>query len=413
MPPFTPSNRRRRLFRAALCSAVGVSLLSLNPVGAQEPAPAAAAAVSQSGPSNSELAASGSVPIDPEVVDAVQARPNPANIAALVEDVAGPVEAPLERSGGELVTESPAGSVAVDNGQVMMEGPTGNSVGVSVGSESSKSAVVDGAEVRLGALPDTDVVTRPTESGVQIATVLKSDAAPAEVGYAMDLPPAAQLVEHEDGSVAITVPSSTLEPTPESAALLETKVEAVVNALDSGSMSESQAEAALAAVKPVELTVVETQETIATIEQPWAFDATGQAIPTSYELNGNVLTQTVHTTSDTAYPVIADPSWWWWAGTAAACSWSVGSLFSAFGLTAKFARAAKILNRMPKLKAAVANLGGLRSTLSAMANFARKFGKVSAGTRARLAAVGKFGLDQVLGVLGIGACINLVQEMRR
>ena len=48
-----------------------------------------------------------------------------------------------------------------------------------------------------------------------------------------------------------------------------------------------------------------------------------------------------------------------------------------------------------------------------MANFARKFGKVSAGTRARLAAVGKFGLDQVLGVLGIGACINLVQEMRR
>ena len=54
MPPFTPSNRRRRLFRAALCSAVGVSLLSLNPVGAQEPAPAAAAAVSQSGPSNSD-----------------------------------------------------------------------------------------------------------------------------------------------------------------------------------------------------------------------------------------------------------------------------------------------------------------------------------------------------------------------
>lgn len=33
-------NRHRRLYRIALCSALGVSLLSPNPVGAQEPTPA-------------------------------------------------------------------------------------------------------------------------------------------------------------------------------------------------------------------------------------------------------------------------------------------------------------------------------------------------------------------------------------
>ena len=126
-----------------------------------------------------------------------------------------------------------------------------------------------------------------------------------------------------------------------------------------------------------------------------------------------MLTQTVHTTSDTAYPVVADPSWYWWVGTAAMCASSVGLLFSGVGLTAKFAKATKIINRMPKLKAAVAKLGGLRATLSAMANWARKFGKVNAATRAKLQVVAAFGLNMILDALGIGSCVGLVREMRK
>ena len=406
-------NRHRRLYRIALCSALGVSLLSPNPVGAQEPTPAETAAASQAGPSNSELAAAEAVPIDSGVVEAVQSQPSRRNIAALVEDVAGPVDTPLERSGGELVSENPSASVAIDDGQVTMEGPTGTSIGVSVGSDEAPSSIVGGAEVRLDALPDTAVVTRPTEDGVQIATVLKSEAAPSAVEYSMDLPPATKLAETEDGSIAITVPTTTLEPTPESAAKLEAQVETVVDALDAGTMTESQALTVLEAAKPVELTSVQSEQTIATIEQPWAFDANGQAIPTSYELDGNVLTQTVHTTSDTAYPVVADPSWYWWVGTAAMCASSVGLLFSGVGLTAKFAKATKIINRMPKLKAAVAKLGGLRATLSAMDNWARKFGKVNAATRAKLQVVAAFGLNMILDALGIGSCVGLVREMRK
>lgn len=139
-------NRHRRLYRIALCSALGVSLLSPNPVGAQEPTPAETAAASQAGPSNSELAAAEAVPIDSGVVEAVQSQPSRRNIAALVEDVAGPVDTPLERSGGELVSENPSASVAIDDGQVTMEGPTGTSIGVSVGSDEAPSSIVGGAE---------------------------------------------------------------------------------------------------------------------------------------------------------------------------------------------------------------------------------------------------------------------------
>lgn len=42
---------------------------------------------------------------------------------------------------------------------------------------------------------------------------------------------------------------------------------------------------------------------------PWAFDADGRAVPTSYLIEGDVVTQVVeHADGDYAYPVVADPS---------------------------------------------------------------------------------------------------------
>lgn len=42
----------------------------------------------------------------------------------------------------------------------------------------------------------------------------------------------------------------------------------------------------------------------------WAVDANGREIPTSYEIEGNTVTQVVdHTDVNTAYPVVADPVW--------------------------------------------------------------------------------------------------------
>lgn len=43
---------------------------------------------------------------------------------------------------------------------------------------------------------------------------------------------------------------------------------------------------------------------------PWATDAEGNAVPTTYEVDGSTLTQVVeHTTVDAAYPIVADPIW--------------------------------------------------------------------------------------------------------
>jgi hypothetical protein len=47
---------------------------------------------------------------------------------------------------------------------------------------------------------------------------------------------------------------------------------------------------------------------------PWAYDANGKALPTSFRIDGDTLIQTVDLSGATAFPVIADPdrgtAWW-------------------------------------------------------------------------------------------------------
>lgn len=47
------------------------------------------------------------------------------------------------------------------------------------------------------------------------------------------------------------------------------------------------------------------------IDAPWAKDANGKAVSTSYSLDGNTLVQTIRTGHDTAFPVVADPHYTW------------------------------------------------------------------------------------------------------
>lgn len=50
-------------------------------------------------------------------------------------------------------------------------------------------------------------------------------------------------------------------------------------------------------------------EPVAPINAPWAKDATGRPVPTSYRLEGDSLIQVVSFSATTAFPVVADP-WW-------------------------------------------------------------------------------------------------------
>lgn len=51
---------------------------------------------------------------------------------------------------------------------------------------------------------------------------------------------------------------------------------------------------------------------VGSVAAPWATDANGQAVPTYYTVANGTLTQTISTTPDTAFPVVADPAWKWW-----------------------------------------------------------------------------------------------------
>ena len=42
-------------------------------------------------------------------------------------------------------------------------------------------------------------------------------------------------------------------------------------------------------------------------EAPWAVDANGNAVPTTYSVSGDTITQTTDLTGVTAFPVVVDP----------------------------------------------------------------------------------------------------------
>ncbi|MFD9885169.1 hypothetical protein ACFWZT_27315 [Streptomyces alboflavus] len=50
---------------------------------------------------------------------------------------------------------------------------------------------------------------------------------------------------------------------------------------------------------------------VGAIDAPWAKDANGDAVPTSYKLDGKDLVQTIETNDKTAFPVVADPKLTW------------------------------------------------------------------------------------------------------
>ncbi|MFF4537500.1 hypothetical protein [Streptomyces aureus] len=47
------------------------------------------------------------------------------------------------------------------------------------------------------------------------------------------------------------------------------------------------------------------------LETPWAKDANGAPVPTSYRVEGDTVTQVVEPGANAAYPIVADPKWTW------------------------------------------------------------------------------------------------------
>ncbi|MEW2445592.1 hypothetical protein [Micromonospora marina] len=102
---------------------------------------------------------------------------------------------------------------------------------------------------------ETDAATRAFPGSVQLLTVMRDKAAGNEQRYQLSLPTGVRLVKEINGGF-----------------LLQDADEGLVGV----------------------------------IEAPWAYDATGRSLPTSYTVEGDVLVQRT-VTDEAAYPIVADP----------------------------------------------------------------------------------------------------------
>lgn len=118
-------------------------------------------------------------------------------------------------------------------------------------------ATTSGVTVYRSREDPASVVVNPTETGVQVATVLASPDSPSRFTYRIDGPAGSSVVADDGGGARV---------------------------------------------------VDRDGETLAVIDAPWARDADGVSVPTRFELDGSSLTQVVdHRVGTYTYPITADP----------------------------------------------------------------------------------------------------------
>lgn len=121
----------------------------------------------------------------------------------------------------------------------------------------------DGEPAVSTVLAGSTISTYATEEGAQTLIEIPSAASPGEYRFPLDIPAGGEAVLLDDGSVAL--------------------------------FSESG-------------------DPLGGFHVPWAYDANGKEVPTSFRIEGDTLIQSVDLSKATAFPVIADPDrgteWW-------------------------------------------------------------------------------------------------------
>ncbi|MFK4070621.1 hypothetical protein [Streptomyces sp. NPDC029674] len=174
--------------------------------------------------------------------------------AATVEKATGTAGIASAPALGTTIPQRSTGdakAVAATGAAVSITLPSSNNV---IGTKAGKNTTV-----YPGAGKATDLAIQPTtDGGIRALAVLKNSTAPREQRYDIGLPDGAHLVKLNTGAVAAFAKNGTF---------------------------------------------------LGGFTTPWAKDATGKPVPTSYRIDGNTLIQSVRTTDSTAFPVVADPKW--------------------------------------------------------------------------------------------------------
>ncbi|MFI8938409.1 hypothetical protein [Streptomyces syringium] len=185
----------------------------------------------------------------------------------MVERVTGTagLAVPTASSGGSLVADVAGARVelpASGAGKLSVTDSTGTRLGIGLPGSRSASAHASAGGTVVYAQPSTpvDVAAQVTHDGSASALITLKDAtAPTEYRFPLDLPSTTIPVIADDGGVVF-----------------------------------SDAEGNL----------------IGAFQAPWAKDADGKPVRTSYRFEGGELVQTIEVHASTAYPVVADPKWW-------------------------------------------------------------------------------------------------------
>jgi hypothetical protein len=131
----------------------------------------------------------------------------------------------------------------------------GATIGIELlGSSGSASEAQGSSRLYDNVAADTDALVSTHGDGVQLLSIMQSTSAPNSQRYRLSLPPGASVTRAGEGFV-------------------------LVGANDA---------------------------VIGSIDEPWARDATGRTLPTTYELVGTTLLQRTDTTN-AVFPVVADP----------------------------------------------------------------------------------------------------------
>ncbi len=153
-------------------------------------------------------------------------------------------------------------------------------------------------------------------------------------------------------------------------------------------------------------------EPLAGISAPWAVDADGTRLPTTFEVDGDRIVQVVDTSRAT-FPVVADPSAWWWATHVAGCLGEL-ALLAAGGakVISAFAKAEKIVKAAKTLYSAYKTLGGKWDAV--VEKFVKYVKNKKDLTKKQAKAVEtmiKNGSTVIVNLLGLGTCKDLIMEL--
>lgn len=190
-----------------------------------------------------------------------------------------------------------------------------------------------GGNVVYNSTGPVDTVVQPTvDGGSRTLNILKNSAAPKTYETSFQIPAGMSAVTHDDGSVSLY------------------------------SAGDDNAEKAPA------------KDAAAFFDAPWAKDANGKDVPTSYKVVGNKIVQNVEFSSTSAFPIVIDPGFWsttWKITKCAAAIAGVIATLTPVGSSARVLTAIRLVKRI-----------GIKKTANLIKTYAKRRKVTSAHRKA-------------------------------